>query len=148
MSPLTICQFPFGLKRSLSGKCFRFLESSPSRWKIREFALLPWQWVVVPGVFMQALGCTISLHQPCWILSFPWIVNTCPAGIWCWKLEISLNLVMAWWASLLTQLMLCLVVILTCLLAWAALGHRVIFLQQISYFPVFSLEQWSPIPRL
>lgn len=31
----------------------------------------------------------------------------CPAGICCWKLEISLSLVMAQWASLLTQLVLC-----------------------------------------
>lgn len=85
----------------------RFSKSSSSRWEMGGVSSVAIAMGHDPSIFMQALGCSLSLHPPCRILSLPCIVSACSAGSCCWKPEILLSqLGVGLRASLLTQLVL------------------------------------------
>lgn len=147
MSQLTICQSPFGLKPSLSGKRSGFWNPSPQggRWgsllcchgkeewsQTSSWRLSGALWAhsglagsrSFPVLSVLALESATGNLRP---LFSGWAVRWCPPS-WCHK---------AFWGLAVTS---------TCLLAWTALHCRVILLhpddpsgKQVRYFPLPSL---------
>lgn len=147
MNQLTICQSPFGLKWSLSGKCSG---------RIFPLKMIDWGRLLCchgDGEWSQRSFCRFLMVL--WVLTSPVGFCTFPVLLTLAQLASAAgnlsSLSAWWWPSWCWVAFWGLTVIPTCLLAWAAVGHGVTLLQydnlsgkltvqQGSYFPVSSLD--------